>query len=47
MLNKECELHNSEKKVKYVERSAKKGIKILEKDVNLLEMHESLDDDSS
>lgn len=38
MLNKECEVHNSDKKVKIVERSAKKGIKISEKDVNLLEI---------
>jgi len=38
MLNKECGQINSEKKIKFVERSAKKGIMINEKDVNLLAM---------
>lgn len=47
MLNKECEIHNSEQKVKIVERSAKKGIKITEKDVNLLELGSYIDDNSS
>ncbi len=47
MLNKECEIHNSDQKVKIVERSAKKGIKISEKDVNLLELGSQIDDESS
>ncbi|CDW80766.1 UNKNOWN [Stylonychia lemnae] len=46
MLNKECEQINSEKKIRVVERSAKKGIVINEKDVNLLAIHDGIDDDS-
>ena len=47
LLNKDCELYNTEKKVKIVQRSAKKGIHLDESDVNLLEMGDVLDDDDS
>ena len=46
MLNKECGQINSEKKIKFVERSAKKGIMINEKDVNLLAMQDVIEDES-
>ncbi len=36
LLNQECHVSNQEKRRKIVERSAKKGLRIQEKDVNLL-----------
>lgn len=47
LLNKECEKINCEKKQKIIDRSNKKGFNIDSSDVNLLQMQEMLEDDSS
>lgn len=47
LLNQECQQTNLEKKQKVVQRSAKKGIVIKEKDVNLLKPDDSAQENNS